>query len=377
VGRPAALAGVLVLLLAAGPARATPELRQELAALAKDIKSLLDGRGQDAIGLGQFTGPPTFPTSAGPGINQILIEELKKVGVVVKDRAKLGLKGEYTVVEVPAEDDDRRKVLAVQLKAVLVDNLGKALTDFTFERKVKGEQTLVELVGPSVDLPPTSTPEERDRKLRESYTDPKVFRQGTVVRADRDSKFGVEVLVGGKPREATEDEGLAKVPIKRGEEYAVRLINDSDREVAVRLSIDGLSMFAFSELRQPAKLPDGKDNPRQGQPRYSVVFVGPHKSVVIRGWHRNNEKSQSFLVTEYAKTAAAQLKHPAKLGTITAEFAASWKEDELPPTDEPPKRKGISPGDGTGFGPPVVARFREVGRNIGVIRATVSVRYNK
>jgi len=34
----------------------------------------------------------------------------------------------------------------------VVDNLGKVLTDFSFDRKIKGEQTLVHLIGPTADI---------------------------------------------------------------------------------------------------------------------------------------------------------------------------------------------------------------------------------
>jgi hypothetical protein len=367
-GRAALLAACLTL-AGAAPVRASAELRKELAGLAADLKQLLAGRGLDTIGLGQFTGPPTFPATAGPGINQVLTEELAKLGVKVELTAKLGLKGEYSVAEVPAEDDPKVKLLAVQVRAVVVDRLGGVVTDFSFDRKIRSEQALVELVGPTVELAPGDPPRDRDRKLRESLTDPRPPAGGSIVRAGADSKFGIEILVGDKPRPAEAKDGLAFVRVDRGEQYAVRLINDSGREMAVALTIDGLSMYTFSELKH-------KDGPRKGEPLYSAVILGPGQSTLIKGWHRTNEESRSFLVTAYPDTAAAQLRHEAGLGTITATFAASW-EGDTPPDDEPPRRKGVTPGDGTGFGPPVNSKFTEVRRSIGVVRAAVSVRYTK
>jgi hypothetical protein len=359
----------LLSLTGAGPARASAELRKELAEVAKGIKQLLDGRGEQTIAVGQFTGPPNFPTSSGPGIAQILSEELQKLGVTVKARAKLGIKGEYLVTEVPDANDVTAKLLALRLKGTVEDGFGKVINDFSFERTVKGEEAVVQLLGTPVELPPNDLPKDRDKKIRESYTEPKANIAGSRVNAGPDGKFAVEVLVNGKPREARPDDGLAFVKVDRGETYAVRLINDSDLEMAVRLTIDGLSWFAFSELRH-------QDGLHKGEPLYSVVYVKPHGSVVIRGWHRTNDASDSFLVTEYAKSAAATLSQTANLGTITASFAASWPENADPPKDEAPKARG-NPGDATGFGPRVEAKFTEVKRNIGVIRASVSVRYTK
>lgn len=162
--------------------------------------------------------------------------------------------------------------------------------------------------------------------------------------------------------------------IRRNEVYQVRLINDSEQEVAVQLSIDGLSMFAFSELRHKA-------GPKKSEPLYTVVIV-PAKAIgkpgeaIIPGWHRTNEQTDSFQVTAYAQSAAATLRHPANIGTITATFQMAWREDHAAPSDEPGKRRGGT-GDATGFGPRVDVMYKEVRRNLGVIRDSISVRYTK
>ena len=44
-------------------------------------------------------------------------------------------------------------------------------------------------------------------------------------------------------------EGLPFVEISRDEIYEIRLINNSPLEAAVQITIDGLSTFAFSEVR--------------------------------------------------------------------------------------------------------------------------------
>ena len=162
---------------------------------------------------------------------------------------------------------------------------------------------------------------------------------------------------------------LAFTKIERGELYAVRLINDSNLDAAVQLSIDGLSMFAFSQLRH-------KDGSQKGEPLYTTVIVPATKSAIIAGWHVSNDKTDKFLMTEYAKSAAATLNHTSNLGTITATFQAAWPEGSPAPADEPGKRRGGT-GDATGFGPRIDVKYEEVKRNLGVIRDTVSVRYAK
>lgn len=351
------------------PATASPELRKEMAEVAKGLKQFLDGRGEDSIAIGQFTGPANFPTSSGPGVAQMLGEELKKLGKNVKKRAKYGVRGNYLVTEV-RDEQTRQKTLAIALKLSVEDEFGKVLTDIKFERTLKGEGSFVALMGAPVDLPPTLPDDKRDKRLRKSLAEPQCNIRGTRVYASATAKYGIELIVNDKPRAPTEDEGLAYAKIDRGEIYAARLINDSDLEAGVTLAIDGLNVFTFSELRH-------KEGDKKGDPLYSVWIVPPKSNVVIQGWHRNNEVSDSFQVTEYAKTAAASIGHTANLGTITACFAASWKYTEEPPSDEPPGKKNIGLGDGTGFGPPVKMQVTGVKRKVGAIRSSVSVRYTK
>ncbi len=304
----------------------------------------------------------------------MLTEELQKLKVTVKTRAELGLKGEYRLTEVPAEnmDDARlgRKVLALKVQAAIEDSFGNSLLDVDFQRTIRGADGVAGMIGLTASLDPRATEIERDRELRKQLTDPKPSVMKSVIRSRSDSPCGIEILVNDQPSEASEKEGLAFVGIARGETYGVRLINDSDQEMAVSLRIDGLSMFAFSEVRYT-------EGPRKGEPRYTTVIIGPRKLVIVSGWHMNNEKTDKFLVTEYAKSAAGTLKHTANLGTITASFQASWPEGEPAPKDEPGRARGTGGGDATGFGPRIDLKYQEVKRNLGVIRDVVSVRYTK
>src|SRR5262249_52824567 len=140
--------------------------------------------------------------------------------------------------------------------------------------------------------------------------------------------------------------------------------------MAVELKIDGLSMFQFSELRHP-------DGPRKGEPLYNSLILAPRSHFDVKGWHRTNERSTEFKVAAYDETGAALLQQAANLGTVTANFRASWPKDQPPPADEPSKPKSTTSGDGTGFGKSFEQKFKEVERSVGVIRSSVSVRYTR
>jgi hypothetical protein len=361
------LPAVLALIGVSAPAFASaPGLREEVAAHAKDIKAFLDGRDEDAISVGAFTGPANIPTSSGPSIAQLFTEELKKLKVNVKTRAKLGITGQYR----PADDQDadKNKIVAVEIKGSIQDAFGKVYNTFTF--KVKTETGFAEMMGVSVDLQAKDVrnkPEKRAEKLKEAIQDPMIVKETgstTILKASAESPYAMEILCGGKGRDIKSENDLSFVDIAKEETYVVKLYNKSKYDAAVRLHIDGISVFSFSELRHP----DTKE------PLYTVYIIPANSHLEVVGWHINNQKSDEFLVTDYAKSAAFKLDQKTDVGTITASFAAAWTGDDVP-SDEPNFKR--DPNIGTGFGKRIDAPLVEVHRTVGTVRATISVRYVK
>src|SRR5262249_48632163 len=130
-----------------------------------------------------------FPTSSGPGIAKTLSEELEKAGVAVKQRAKLGIRGQYLVTQAPLEPGAKQQFLAVRLKGTVEDEFGKIITDFSFDRTIQGEAAFTGVMGTTVDLDPNrrtrDVPRDRDRdqKLRDSLGKPQVHVAGSLVSA--------------------------------------------------------------------------------------------------------------------------------------------------------------------------------------------------
>jgi hypothetical protein len=347
--------------VAAVPVRAADsDLNKEMAEMAKKIKLLLDQKGQDAIAVGDFTAPAKLAASAGPAIAKALADELKKLEVTVKRRAELEVNGRYEDA-----DDKQSKLLAVRIKAHVVDRSGDEIIALE-PRAIFNVTTIAALTGLTLTMPADATDQERNDKLGEAIDNPQVHLANTRISAGGDSPYAIEVLVkaGGdlRPRAATKDgDGFAFLKIRRAEAYAVKLVNDSPHDAAVTLTIDGLNVFAFSENKA-----------------YSHYIVPSKKSLTVPGWHRSNQISDSFVVTEYAKSAVAEsLPSSTSVGTITASFAAAWPQGSTPPDDEASGKKGARSGDATGKGPPVEFKLSEVVREVGRLRASVSVRYSK
>ena len=352
------LLALLALPATSRPARAANDLGKELAVVAEAIDQYLKDKDLgDAIAVGAFTASTPIPASAGPALQKSLAEELAKRKLRVDGKARVEVKGDYFKVE----DADTRR-LSVLVKARLVDrNKGAELV--VFDQAILGDAVIASLLGLDVVLPPKGDSTARDDRLRRSVEDPQVHVAGTRVAAAPKSPYAVEILVKSGDRYVArapeERDGLAFVPLRRDEVYAVRLINDSPYDAAVALTVDGLNMFAFSE--NPAYRNLGK------------VLVPPG-GATIYGWHLTDDKTSLFKVMSYAQSAAAELRSGVNIGTITASFAAAWPANAGAPPDEPSGRAAV---DATGRGPVAAVHYGSAQRRFGVVRAAVSVRYSK
>src|SRR5437764_391722 len=79
-------------------AHGTELLRKEMATVAQAIKQIVEEEKQEAVAVGEFTGPAQLDTNAGPGIQQLLISELQALKVSVQKKANLSVKGRYAKV---------------------------------------------------------------------------------------------------------------------------------------------------------------------------------------------------------------------------------------------------------------------------------------
>ena len=338
---------------------ATDDLHHELADLAKQVKALLDQKGNDAIAVGDFHGPARLASSAGPAIAKALGDNLQKLGVIVRRGAALEVNGVYRDVE-----DQKTRLLAVEIKAHVVDRAGAELVAFE-PRGVFSVPRIAAITGiSSVSLPPDADDQERNKVLAAALDDPKVHLAGTRIAARPDSPYAIEILVKSgadyRPRAASvNEEGFATLAMRAGETYEIKLINDSANDVAVALSIDGLSVFAFSE-----------------NTNYTHWIVPSHQALTVSGWYRTNRLSDAFKVAEYAQGAAADRLPSSKgMGTITASFAAAWPRGSLPPEDELAAHLRERSGHATAAGPSATTNFEEQVREVGRLREAVSVRY--
>lgn len=376
----------LVLAFTMLPTAPANELQVELARVASTIKQIADAQGVDSVAIGRFSGPPTMPSDANTAMNIVFRQELEKAGLRIARRASIGIKGEYFVEPDLNDTANSHEPLAVRIDIQLVDAFGKVLSNLDFRSdtsasnpdttksfhdgkavaRITDSNDLVAILGPSVSLPPDIDQRSRQQRLKKSLLEPNCFLDGSQVMLDRNGAYAVEIWVKRgddyQPLQPVLEEGLPFVELQKGDVYAVNLINRSNHDSAVRLSIDGLTMFAFA------------DNPDF---RHMIIPAG--KVGLIKGWYRTSTLVDSFLVGSVADSAVAELNmDSASVGTITASFAAAWPENSQPPTDELSAKLLANRGEklATGRGPTAEQSTQLVRRHIGVPREVISVRYS-
>lgn len=402
----------LALILVAGAllapaARGNENLREPLAKIAKAVSQVLQERGADSIAIGEFTGPPSFASAAGPGIRKVLAEEFSKVGIREKKiGASIGIQGKYLVHEDQANFAGAQKGPPhLRLIASLVDKNGQVLTELNVDVAVKvgeedgqpiidktqiakgtltvdsyggandigGTAALAEVLGATVDL-------KRKNKdgfpggselVIESFERPTaaIVANGSAVAASRESPFYMEILVESQPRPMKLEDGHPFVQLEKGDSFQIRFTNKAPYDTAVVFMLDGVNSYSFSDVRETR-------GPQRGEAKYSKWIVPRNQSFTLKGWHRTNDYVDKFLVTDFADSAAAKLGSASGLGTITASVQATWKKSEKPPADEPKSFKMVV---GIGRGERDTQKVKEDTdpREYGQTRAVITVRYAK
>lgn len=327
------------------PSAQAASLDDAIVNLAENISEYLEEKGQRQIMLGTFDGPGA--ATAGRAIRASLKDELAK-----KDTQVVPLGASWTVRGAFSFEQTGSAAI-VLIKANLFDKSGKEISGFREKVKVEEVRSIEDisrLLGLTVDLDKEqdavaeaatdSTASKSDTakqliskqadvtdKLVSSVTEPIfAFRNGdnTVVSPDAGSKFRVEILVANRssnvfnPLSIENAGGFPFAPLQANDIYKIRLYNDSDHAVGVKLSIDGINSFCLSE-----------DESLRGR----GTWFFPARSVgVISGWYVSPTLLKEFVVT--ANGESLGLPHGADIGTVTAQFFHAWTENEQPPAVE-------------------------------------------
>jgi hypothetical protein len=318
--------------------------------------------------------------TAGPGVNDKLVELLRRQGLEPVLKADIIFEAEFKLGEGTDNEGRRQGYPVASIAFNIKRRNGKPLYDSERELeleqrpRVTAKKDLAVLGGGTFSVPPSAPAADNNQAVLDSLDNKPglVEIDGTKIRP-KGAPYAIEMLVAPKPagekappqsafrpREVTVREGFPFLKVQPGEAVAVRIIDQAEHEVAATLTVDGLSMFAFRN--------DKADKSEH-------VVIDAHGAGDVLGWFRDDKTSSVFLVSDLPKDhpKAGLLKNPAKIGSITVTFAAAWEKDSQKPGDEPVTNQAteIVPGA------PIEAPYKSVKRHIGVLRAAVTVRYDK
>lgn len=351
-------------------AHATGELKDKLSQVAADI---VKSTHHQAVIVGHFTPSGLADHHGGPSLENLLTNELEhiKKGIVTTDpsHAKFEIKGDFVF----AKDRVHPERRAIKITVRLIDiEFGEEIKELRIKTTLEGNSTIAKVLQVTASIDPHGQRTPRNKEIQKRVLDPSVHIAGTKCAAGPGSEYSVEVLV--KPvhshspavaRAITQKHGAAFVDIHKDELYEVKVHNNSSREVAIALNIDGLDMFHFSKNR----------NPKTGRPAFTHLILQPHKSTTIVGWHNEIDPHSkanylSFLVTGYGQGAVSKagIKARGKVGVIHVSFA------HCVPLAHGQKSRS---GNETGFGPPRKITQKAVRYEIEPPHEFLAIRYTR
>ncbi|NNJ26863.1 hypothetical protein [Alienimonas chondri] len=395
--RPAAVAATLVVGLALGmsPPRASaelsPTLDQCLVRVARAVQLTL----KDPRYAGQPLKIDAFEGLAGPtaGIPNALRTKLEEGQVLLSDTGTLKLGG---VVGTDVQGGKQIVFLELELRDLKNRRLTN-ITDSAFGDELFGTAQVEDVVDtvplPNVDLTKEEKPAEQqgpvnpvgrtqaEEAVKEAVK--KIYDPGgetptihrmkglagaeSVFLTEAEGVYGIEILTDHQgellPTDITLPEAGAKggaafpsVDLGIQDVYAIRVYNRSNDVVAVRLTIDGLHVFDFSE-----------------EPRFKnapCMFVHPG-TAIIKGWYHKDSTSHAFTIGHYADSRIAGVlgeggKTAEQLGIISAHFFYA-----APALEEAGEDLLV----GTAAGAPRDTPYGEVKRKKGASVGVVGVRY--
>ncbi len=341
--------------------------------LAAEVTKFLQRENITSITVGPFDGPAG--ASGGPAIVKGITDNLPPgISTALSPNAHK-LSGTFEVSQSASSG-----LFCITIDASLRTPRNSPRQDFT-RYMLTDEQSLIALTGGNGSLPVENGANEtldetRNESLIENIEKPSFAitvlpasannpaTAPSVVRIPN-SPLGVEimVLVGNEyvPLPVTDENGFPFVELQEGQDYAVRIINDSDQRIGAALFIDGINSLAFSNnvgFRKIGKWVVGPKNPQ----------------ALIKGWHNAGRESFSFRITNYGDSVAgrAGIVGPA-VGTISVQFFPD--ASNLPPSITPLATARPRGDIATGMGPPVDQNAQPVQMVFGLSNGQIGIRY--
>ncbi len=366
-----AILGVLAPRATAQDGDMSPTFTSAIESIGDEVVKYIKAQQNDSaqIAVGTFVGPSPSNSNAGVRIVVSLRECLQK-SMRVADSGSYNISGEFR-----GEKVDGKFVTVIE--TAIKDGLGAQLHRLR-KKVITNEEEGIAFFGPtSLDLtsqPNTtlvSTGAKKTEAIINSIVSPSVHLDGNIIRPSANSPYGIEIQrKSGSSYEAMalqNDGRLAKVALGEHDVYSVRIFNDSKKPIGVKLTIDGINVFAMS------------DNPSYHGKDVTMALCPCSKSR-IKGWYLTDKHSAEFQVAKFGETAAAKLGAFENMGTVTARFFDATPKGPLncAPCEDPTAGAGEQTRSlGTKLGKKTKMDYGRLEVSFGHLLAAVSARYVK
>ncbi|WP_339612742.1 hypothetical protein [uncultured Rubinisphaera sp.] len=358
-----------VALNASSTAQAGMSLKDACQVIADTVCSYLEQKDETSVMIGNYYG------GSGPEIQRILKVLIEAKGFDTKDG--MTLEGRCIAI---AGDDLKIRVVSTLLSRnfepittipvtqdvdLVIDDKSDTLkgtgTNVDVTKYLKDSRIEQEALKEGVNAS-QKREEYVNKEIAKSYQDQNSvddYQLSTVVvdnasvSPESGSDFSVELLVKNEYGEFVEKKsylhkGKPFVDYNFGDVIGIRVNNKSAHDVVVDVSIDGISVFEYSEI------PGYKINKLflVNKPNYQT---GKGGSLLVKGWHKTDQEVYEFLVTDVENSEAVKLKRPRNnIGLVTVLFYPAWQVPEEKPgylltkkssTQDGGMKKGDTAGD--------------------------------
>ncbi|MEQ9407999.1 MAG: hypothetical protein RIK87_09750 [Fuerstiella sp.] len=387
------LTAVIAVAVLFNPSADAQTIQDAAAELAASVKEILDVRKvrPAAVSVESFEIKPEFSPLTTLDIQKRLIEQLKSE-MVSTDNPQIQVKGSvqrnkyYFWISGEVYFRDENESVSIRASGRSEAAAAKAEQELKKSGKIGDQQPVSAVVDSVEDVVSLAAPtfesdhgvlnrNERKRaheqEIGDGLDDPMVYVSGATVSAYEDSQFRIEILTRGpdgrysqRPRVSTTETGQAFVDLNRGDELSIRIINDSDYDVGVKILLDGLNSFAFSN--------------NDGYRRLGMYLIEKNSRQPVNGWHLDNKHVYRFNVTTLPDSAVNELRRSSnQIGVISVQFFPAWKEGEpIPAAELAEARNSSGRGLAVGRGDVTAQQAQNARRYVGkTMVAAISVRY--
>lgn len=344
--------------------------------------------GDKKVSVGEFTATGKRNLNSGPLVAELLKEKLEnlKPNVVVREDAPFEVKGQYLFTDSPEPMEQAAGQKVIRFDFEIRETQTGHSVRTPISTYIRNNTEIIQILGVNGHIPSDPNPKDQTGERRKRNTGiqglilkPQFFidpKNPSRVSTSKESPFQLEVLSAPSseenlrpvaPLKVTVKDGMPFIDLKKDDRYELKFYSKADEEVAIKVFIDGINMFYFS---------DDRDEREKFKPKFSHLIVPPAQNdtegvSAIPGWHKSvsgDKNFLSFLVTSYGKGASQKIDvvSTGQVGVIQVQISRCY----------PAGSKSASANE-TGFGPPLKIEQTPQEREIDSPSDIITIRYSK